>query len=611
MAVSTTLIGSQPGIKRDGTSFDGEHYIDGQWVRFQRGKPRKIWGFRSISKFLQEISRGITCWAENHYQYCLSGSENYLESFSVDNGGNASIITDRTPGAYAAGTLTLTGGGSGSVNTVTVNGVTVTSGAVAYVTSLSATATAVAANITAHTSSPNYTATAVGAIITITATVMDMVTNGYVVAATTTTITTSATPMAGGGTPLDVSPLNMWMFDYQYSPSDVKNYVIAHVGQNLECSYADTGGQIFYGEAVSSDKLVEIALPANMNATGGIVVLHPYLVYYGSNGMIGWSVPGDPTDLSGSGSGQARPWSQKFIKGLPLRAGGGNSPAGIFWAYDAVIRMSYVGGTPVFSFDVLMTASSIMSANCVIDYDGVFYWCAVDRFLMFNGVVREIENNLNINYFLDNIQQNSREKVFAFKVPRFGEIWWCYPRGDAEECTHAIIYNVRENTWYDTELPNSGRSAGIYNSELLSPVLTGVDQTVDGYKVWLHERGLDEIDGQDINAINSYYTTSDMSLPATQSVDARLRITTVEPDFVQAGPMTLVVSGRANARAPEQETAVVTYPENALQTYEQVVMLKAQYRLMNLTFGSNAPGGDYQAGQIIAHIDTGDHTKLS
>ena len=43
---------SDPGIKRDGTKFEGNFYVDGQWVRFQRGLPRKIGGYRQITNFV-------------------------------------------------------------------------------------------------------------------------------------------------------------------------------------------------------------------------------------------------------------------------------------------------------------------------------------------------------------------------------------------------------------------------------------------------------------------------------------------------------------------------------------------------------------------------------
>jgi hypothetical protein len=129
----------------------------------------------------------------------------------------------------------------------------------------------------------------------------------------------------------------------------------------------------------------------------------------------------------------------------------------------------------VFQFDTISSQSSILSAASVIEYDGIFYWIGTDRFLTFNGVVREVENNLNINFFFDNLNYAQRQKVFAYKVPRFGEIWWCFPFGDSLEPNHAVIYNVRENTWYDTALPNGGRGAGIFPAVFRKPLLSGVE----------------------------------------------------------------------------------------------------------------------------------------
>jgi hypothetical protein len=74
--------------------------------------------------------------------------------------------------------------------------------------------------------------------------------------------------------------------------------------------------------------------------------------------------------------------------------------------------------------------------------------------------------------------------------------------------------------------------------------------------------------------------------------------------------MTVQVSGRANARAPEVHSTQFSFPESATQPYEQIVMLKEQRRELRVRFGSNAVGGDYQMGQIIGHMDTGDRTVL-
>ena len=610
MPVPTVVLKSAPGIKRDGTKFDGDFYTDGQWVRFQRGLPRKIGGYRSINKYLTEISRGFTSFTQQSLQYCHSAGPTTLERFTIDSSKNSSIISDRTPVAvYATGTITLLTGAAGSVDAVTVNGVTVTSGSVAYSTSLAVTATALAANITAFTSSPDYTAVAVGTTVTITATTASASVNGFVVAATLTIITASTTNMTGGSAALVNSVYNKWMFQYMYSASTTDNSIIAHVAPNGQCVCNDTGGQIFIGDVLTTAPLTEILLPSGANATGGIVSLHPYLFYYGTAGIVGWSVPGSPTDLSGVGSGIARVWGQKIIKGMPLRAGSGSAPAGLFWAYDAVIRATFSGGTTAFQFDVIATDTSIMSEDCVVDYDGVFFWAGVDRFLMFNGVVRDVPNTLNQNWFFNNLNESQRSKVFAFKMPYYGEIWWCYPRDDATECTHAVIYNVREQTWYDTALPTSGRSAGGFNNAFASPLLVDAVPATSGYRVWIHEQGTDEIDGITSAPVQSYFETADLS-SLVQGNDARLRITTIEPDFIQSGPMSVQVTGRANPRAPEVLSQQWIFEETATQPYEQIVMMKEMRRELRVRFESNAVGGNYQMGQIIGHIDSGDRTVL-
>jgi hypothetical protein len=107
----------------------------------------------------------------------------------------------------------------------------------------------------------------------------------------------------------------------------------------------------------------------------------------------------------------------------------------------------------------------------VIEYDGIYYWIGVDRFLLYNGTVKEIENNMNQNYFFDNLNYDAREKVWVTKVPRYGEIWWYYPRGDSTECNDAIVYNIRENTWYDAGgAIGARRSAGYFSQVFAFPV---------------------------------------------------------------------------------------------------------------------------------------------
>jgi len=592
MAEQIVQIRSAPGIKRDGTKFEGDQYVDGQWVRFQRGLPRKVGGYRSINKFLRGLPRTLLEYTQDLLTYVHAGSANRVERFYIDGSYNTSVISDRTP------------------------------------------------------------------------------TSGF-------------TANAG----------NLWQFAISYDTTN-GNQIVAQVAPNLNCICNSDGGEIFVGDLLGTGVLTAVPAlnkPANFNCTGGVVTLPPYTFAFGNDGYVAWSVPNNPADYTSSGAGNAYITGQKIVRGMPLRGGPGNSPSGLFWSADSLIRGSYVGGTQVFQFDTISSQSSILSAQSVIEYDGIFYWIGTDRFLMFNGVVREIENNLNLNFFFDNLNFAQRQKVFAYKVPRFGEIWWCFPFGDSEEPNHAIIYNVRENTWYDTALPNGGRGAGLFPAVFRKPLLSGVQPqnyqatavtigtagtgytagdtlsvsdgfntipveltvgTVDGgggvtsmsisnagdytqiptnpvsvtggsglgatfnvtfvqpYKFWVHEVGTDEIDGLTLNPIQSFFETADLSLPVTAQINKALQVLMLEPDFVQSGDMTVRVTGRANARSPEVSGETMTIPEVAATPQEQVVFFKTQRRELRFRFESNTIGGDYQMGLVLAHIQPADGTTL-
>ena len=541
MADNVVQIKSAPGIKRDGTKFEGDQYVDGSWVRFQRGLPRKIGGYRSANKYLRGIPRALHAYTQNQLTYIHAGSANLVERLYMDGTYNTSIIYDRTP-------ITL------------------------------------AEN-------------------------------------------------AG----------NMWQFDVTTETDLLGNFtnkIVAQVAPNLNCICNSDGGQLFVGDLFGTSALTEVTnLPTGYSLTGGVVALQPYTFIFGNDGYVAWSVPGDPADFTGTGSGAANITGQKIVKGMPLRGGPGNSPSGLFWSADSLLRASFVGGDAIFQFDTISTQTSIMSANSVIEYDGIFFWVGSDRFLMFNGVVREVENQMNQNFFFDNLNYAYRQKVFAIKVPRFGEIWWCFPKGTSTEPNHAVIYNVRENTWYDTPLSEGGRGAGIFPTVFRKPIMSGVEPnlsptgtrvTQDGdiritengntriveesdtpqYRLWVHEVGTDAIDGQSIQPIQSFFETADLSLPVSAQTNKAIQVLMMEPDFVQSGDMTVQVMGRANARAPEVNGEPMTIYETPPTPQDQVIYFKTQRRELRFRFESNTVGGDFQMGLILAHTQPGDATVI-
>lgn len=112
-------------------------------------------------------------------------------------------ITDasgaHTAEVLATGTLTLTGGASGSVDTLTVDGIDIIGGAVAFNTSLTQTAADIVTAINALTGTTDYKATSSGAVVTIQAlNGKGTAANTLTVARTSTTITTTVAATSGG-----------------------------------------------------------------------------------------------------------------------------------------------------------------------------------------------------------------------------------------------------------------------------------------------------------------------------------------------------------------------------------------------------------------------------
>jgi len=472
MVKKVFTIDTLPGVQRDGTVFDMNFYTDARWVRFQRGRPRKVGGYRSIVSNANGYSRGIYVNSVDGVNSVFNGYNNGLEVVNINNLGIGAGVNQFTftgliltlgtlvaGSSYTNGTytnVTLTGGsGSGAKATVVVSGTVVTA----------------------------VTLTKAG--------------NGYAVG---NTLSAVATSIGGTGTGFSIkvatindgfteSDLNLWQFDSTFDSQGSGNQLLlAHPGRNLAQIDQTVVTPVLAGniDGTTLSPLTDTSgtTPTGdiIEVAGGVVVLHPYVFVYGDNGLIKNCVAGNPYDWNGADANETNVSSTKIVKGLPVR-GGSNAPSGLFWALDSLIRVSYtpttvtVSGSPqtfYWRYDIISSQSSILSSQCVIEYDGIYYWIGVDRFLMYNGVVKEIKNTFNQNYFFDNLNYAQQQKVFVNKVPRFGEIWWFFPSGDSEECNDCIIYNVREDCWYDAGgALGARRTAGYFSQVFHYPINAG------------------------------------------------------------------------------------------------------------------------------------------
>ena len=569
-----------PGIQRDGTSLASTRYNDGEWVRFQRGLPRKIGGYTGSFLNATGISRGMAMSAANGLNYVVSGYSAGLEQWVTD--------TDNGIG---------TGPYAYSLSNFTVSDVNLWQFDIGYDSTGSATN-----NLVAHP--------------------------GQNLLAITSTVDTPVLRGVFPGTPGSLTMSKVGVFTAAGSINGTTTFTLAALNARVGAGQTITGSGIPSGTTVVSVTLLVVVMSAaavttasitatfdnNIAVSGGCVVLHPYLFVYGNNGLIQNSSAGDFDNWVSADANANNTSTGKIVCGLPLR-GGSSSPSGLFWSTDSLVRVSFAptsaGGQNFYwTYDLISSQTSIMSSKSVIEYDGIFYWAGVDRFLMYNGVVQEIPNDVNQNYFFDNLNFAQRQKVWATKIPRYGEIWWFYPKGAATECTDAVIYNVREKTWYDAgEAIGAQRSAGVFSEVLPKPIWAGnVANSTGDYTLWQHETGTNEIFLTSVNAIRSYFETANLgfltgTVGATQKPGDNLwtRIERVEPDFVQTGDMTVVVTGRGYAEDVNRESDPFTFTPSTLK-----IDMREQRREMRLRFESNTENGDYQTGSVLLSLTTGD-----
>jgi hypothetical protein len=572
-----------PGIQRDGTLFDAVCYVDSKWCRFQRGRPRKIGGYRGIFQNATQISRGMIMNAQNGFNYVYSGTFNQLQYWITDNDDGVGS------GPY---TISFTSGFSFNSNNlwqfdIGFNG--------------SGSGTDV---IIAHPAQ-NLT--------NIDSTVNTPVLYGSFPSGSMSPVGqfTAAVALTNGLTTGTITGVNG----------------LVSAGQ-LVTGTGITAGTTVVSVAVSTNTVVTLSSPYTgttgtqtltfdnqINVSGGCVLIYPYLFVYGNDGLIQNSSAGDFQNWVSADANANNVATGKIVKGMPVR-GGTTSPAGLFWSLDSLVRVSYapttVGASTLYwKYDLISCQSSILSSSSVIEYDGIFYWCGVDRFLQYNGVVAELQNNNSINYFFDNLNYNQRQKVWVSKVPRWGEIWWFFPKGDSTECNDAIIYNVRDKVWYDAGgALGARRSAGTFSEVFRFPIWAGNEaNSSNNYILWQHETGVNEVNLAQQNAIQSYFETNSIGwVTGGPGVQGQLlgktnamRLERVEPDFIQEGDMNLYVVGKSYARSDD----VISEAKVFSPSTEKIDM-REQRREMRLRFESNVVNGNYVTGNILLSCEAGD-----
>lgn len=408
------------------------------------------------------------------------------------------------------------------------------------------------------------------------------------------------------------NPLLRWQTIKALDRSTLSTYIIFMGCPDLNNILSDAP-PILYAKNINSLPDAGVTSPfvaLDPRANGGMCFASPYLFVYGNEGIIQYSnsnnifdftpgVAADEADTRDAGT-ITLTTPEKIIYGTPIR-GGSNSPSLLFWTTNSVVRVTNIGLTDVrFFAEPISTSCTIMSSRSVVEHGSLFYWAGTDGFYYFNGLVDTLENNMNFNYFFDNIDLAQCQKIFGSKITKYNEICWFYPARGQQSATRVIIYNYKLECWYDTDL---SRSAALY-STLFGTLLTAgipLQGNEPGYNyLWLHEEGDAEIWEsvpqaiQRQESIDSSLTTPIFSFiafppgaPNAPLVNRWMDLNRIEPNFLGSTNTGLVstLDLTVNTQEYSQNIPVAAYTI-AFTSRTEKVDLHVQARNISLTFSS-------------------------
>lgn len=385
-------------------------------------------------------------------------------------------------------------------------------------------------------------------------------------------------------------------------------YIVATACPNGSDISNDVPGLVYYSDITQNTPLIPII---NSNAdnpgdpimtTGGVLALGSYLLVYGANGQVIWNEGGvnnaDITDFPADH--QLQQGSSKFVAGFPVRTG--ETPTGILWSLSAVSTISLdPTGTEEGQFvaTYASTVTSILSANCVVPYEPVFFWIGINTFYTYNGSVVEVENFTNKLWFFANLNQDAKEKIVGFVNKEYHEVWWLCPMFGSSENNWALIYNTVTQQWYDTPI---NRSAAVSpNSQFQYPILASSQielyNNIPLYPIWAHEYGVDREDPNGTTALMSTFTTNRFwgidQNPQAQVINYDSLI----PDVSLDGTMYVTVNTQGYPNSP-----VVVSPTFAFTQSTEFLTLNIKGSITSFTFTSNELGGNYLFGKTMFKI---------
>lgn len=603
-----------PGIDKEGTEYTaGAGWYDGDKVRFRKGRPEKIGGWRKFSQssFLG-VCRSLFDWASLEFLRFIGVGTNL--KFYVTEGTNYSDITpirDTT----TAGDVTFSATDGSSTITVSdtshgavLNDFVTFSGAVSLGGNITADVLNQEYEITGVPTANTYTITAKDTSgVTVTANASDTGDGGVSVVGEYQINTGLNAYVAGSGWGASAWGASTWGSASPLSAAgQLRLYSQDSFGEDL--IFNVRAGGIYYWDESSGASTRAVALEDLAGASNAPTVAlqvmvsdtDRHVIAFGCN-PIGSSAI-DPLFVRFSDQENAADWTPTATNTAGgVRINSGSIIVGalqtrqeiLIWTDASLHSMRFVGSPFVFQFDRITSDASMISPNAAVDVGGVVYFMDRGNFFLYNGSVQTVPCTVK-DYVFSNLNQGQAYKVFAAENRRFSEVTWFYPVGqDNTEITNYVTYNYAEGVW---SIGTLGRGAWISSGTRDFPIASSVIDGGDNY-LYEHEVGFDD-DGQPMTA---YIESGGIELADGEQFAFMKRII---PDFEFSGDedsatVDIVVKG---ADFPLQDKSMLS--TSAVTPSSTQLYVRNRSREVVVRLESDGSGYGWRSGDLRLDLRT-------
>ena len=502
----------KPGINKEETDYSNEGgWVDGDKIRFRKGRVEKIGGWEKLSPdTLIGSARALHSWISlggNKYLGIGTTNKYYIEeggaynditpirktttnsaTFAATNGSSTLTVTDSAHGAVNGDFVTFSSAVSlgGNVTATVLNQeyqITLVTGTNTYEITAKDTS---GATVTANASDSGNGGSSTDAIYLLNSGLDVFVpSTGWGVGAWGAGAWGSATTLS------DINNLRLWTHD---------NY-----GEDLIINPRSGGIFRWVENNGLSTRAVNLATTsgANLVPTKALQVITSetdrHLIVLGADPISSGSRSGVLDPMLIAFSDQENPLEFEPLAtntAGSLRLSSGSSIVGglkarqevLIWTDTSLYSMNFIGPPLTFAVNLINEGAGLIGPKAATNSPRGVYYMSKKGFYYYNGSVQKLPCSVQ-DYVFSDLDDTQAFKCFAGLNEEFSEIWFFYPSvtDNETEISRYAIYNYEEGSWSIGTLERySWLAAGVLDK----PLAAGEESSTK--RIYEHEKGFND-----------------------------------------------------------------------------------------------------------------------